>query len=89
MSTKEFVSAKPQKGEIVFIHARVVQGAEVLMVGTDAWAQVVSTKSLGTKRVKGGKGQGESETSGTTSEASSGADGRAGSSIREDVLRGV
>ena len=42
MSTKEFVSAKPQKGEIVFIHARVVQGAEVLMVGTDAWAQVVS-----------------------------------------------
>ena len=29
-------------GEIVFIHASVVQGAEVLMVGTDAWAQVVS-----------------------------------------------
>ena len=29
-------------GEIVFIRASVVQGAEVLMVGTDAWAQVVS-----------------------------------------------
>ena len=29
-------------GEIVFIHASVVQGAEVLMVGTDAWAQVVN-----------------------------------------------
>ena len=28
--------------EIFFIHASVVQGAEVLMVGTDAWAQVVS-----------------------------------------------
>ena len=27
-------------GEIVFIHASVVQGAEVLVVGTDAWAQV-------------------------------------------------
>ena len=33
---------KSTKREIVFIHASVVQGAEVLMVGTDAWAQVVS-----------------------------------------------
>ena len=33
---------KTTKGEIVFIHASVVQGAEVLMVGTDAWAQIVS-----------------------------------------------
>ena len=29
-------------GEIVFVHASVVQGAEVLMVGTDAWVQFVS-----------------------------------------------
>ena len=29
-------------GEIVFIHARAVQGAEVLTIGTDAWVQVVN-----------------------------------------------
>ena len=29
-------------GEVVFIHASVVQGAEVLVVGTEAWTQVVS-----------------------------------------------
>ena len=33
---------KAPTGEIVFIHATVAQGAEVLMIGTDAWAQVVS-----------------------------------------------
>ena len=37
-----FAFGKTTTGEIVFIHASVVQGAEVLMVGTDAWAQVVS-----------------------------------------------
>ena len=37
-----FGFGKTSTGEIVFIHASVVQGAEVLMVGTDAWAQVVS-----------------------------------------------
>ena len=37
-----FGFGKTATGEIVFIHASVVQGAEVLMVGTDAWAQVVS-----------------------------------------------
>ena len=39
---KGFGFGKTTMGEIVFIHASVVQGAEVLMVGTDAWAQVVS-----------------------------------------------
>ena len=39
---KDYVYGKTTTGEIVFIHASVVQGAEVLMVGTDAWAQVVS-----------------------------------------------
>ena len=29
-------------GEIVFIHASTVQGAEVLTIGTDAWVQVVN-----------------------------------------------
>ena len=39
---KGFCFGKTTTGEIVFIHASVVQGAEVLMVGTVAWAQVVS-----------------------------------------------
>ena len=29
-------------GEIIFIHASAVQGAEVLTIGTDAWMQVVN-----------------------------------------------
>ena len=33
---------KATKGEIVFIHASAVQGAEVLTIGTDAWVQVVN-----------------------------------------------
>ena len=37
-----FGFGKTSTGEIVFIHASVVQGAEVLMVGTDAWAHVIS-----------------------------------------------
>ena len=39
---KGFGFGRTTTGEVVFIHASVVQGAEVLMVGTDAWAQVVS-----------------------------------------------
>ena len=33
---------KASTGEIVFIHASAVQGAEVLTIGTDAWVQVVN-----------------------------------------------
>ena len=33
---------KAPSGEVVFVRASVVQGAEVLVVGTDAWTQVVS-----------------------------------------------
>ena len=33
---------KAPTGEIVFIHASAVQGAEVLTIGTDAWVQVVN-----------------------------------------------
>ena len=39
---KGFGFGKAETGEIVFIHTSVVQGAEVLVVGTDAWAQVVN-----------------------------------------------
>ena len=39
---KGFGFGRAETGEIVFVHASVVQGAEVLMVGTDAWAQVVN-----------------------------------------------
>ena len=39
---KGFGSGKALKGETVFIHSSVVQGAEVLTIDTDALAQVVS-----------------------------------------------
>ena len=39
---KGFGFGKAPTGEVVFIHASAVQGAEVLVVGTDAWTQVVS-----------------------------------------------
>ena len=39
---KGFGFGKTPSGEVVFIHASVVQGAEVLMIGTEAWVQVVS-----------------------------------------------
>ena len=39
---KGFGFGKSPTGEIVFIHGSVVQGAEVLTIGTDAWVHVVS-----------------------------------------------
>ena len=47
---KGFGFGKVQSGEVSFIHASAVQGAEVLMIGTDAWARCSSTgrrKGLG------------------------------------------
>ena len=38
---KGFGFGRVPTGEIIFIHASVVRGAEVLMIGTDAWVQVV------------------------------------------------
>ena len=81
---KGFGFGKVPTGETVFIHASVVHGGEVLMVGTDAWVQVVNdeaqcrgrvqcTKRLGTKRLEGGEGQGKGEQSGSASETRSGA----------------
>ena len=39
---KGFGFGKVPSGEVVFIHASVVQGAGVLIIGTEAWVQVVS-----------------------------------------------
>ena len=38
---KGFGFGKVPTGEVIFIHASVVRGAEVLMIGTDASVQVV------------------------------------------------
>ena len=42
---KGFGFGKVPTGETVFIHASVVHGGEVLMVGTDAWVQVVNDEA--------------------------------------------
>ena len=47
---KGFGFGKASTGEIVFIHASAVQGAEVLTIGTDAWVQVVNDEA----RAQGG-----------------------------------
>ena len=47
---KGFGFGKAPTGEVVLIHASVVQGAEVLVVGTEAWTQVVSDQA----RAEGG-----------------------------------
>ena len=39
---KGFGFGKVPSGEVVFIHASAVQGAEVLMIGTEAWVQEVN-----------------------------------------------
>ena len=39
---KGYGFGKALTGEVVFIHASAVQGAEVLTIGTDAWVQVVN-----------------------------------------------
>ena len=80
-----FGLGKVPTGEIVFIHASAVVGAEVLTIGTDAWVQVVnddarpqgvvsSQTSLGTRRMASREGQRESEQGGPAGKASSGTD---------------
>ena len=49
---KGFGFGRAPTGEVVFIHASVVQGAEVLVIGTEAWTQVVSDHA----RAEGGYG---------------------------------
>ena len=53
---KGYGFGKAPTGEIVFIHASAVQGAEVLTIGTDAWVQVVSDDA----RAQGGVSSKES-----------------------------
>ena len=50
---RSFGLGKVQTGETVFIHAVVVQGAEVLAIGTDSWVQVVDDDA----RAKEGYGE--------------------------------
>ena len=52
---KGYGFGKAPTGEIVFIHASAVQGAEVLTIGTDAWVQVVNDDA----RAQGGTEQRE------------------------------
>ena len=96
---KGFGFGKVLTGEVVFIHASVVQGAEVLTIGTDAWVQVMHDDARaqgGYRACKAwghaawrGKRQGEGKQSGRTSKTSSSVDGRAGSPVGEEGLRGM
>ena len=52
---KGYGFGKAPTGEIVFIHASTVQGAEVLTIGTDAWLQAVNDDA----RAQGGIELGE------------------------------
>ena len=77
---KGFGFGKVPTGEIVFIHVSVVHGGEVLIIGTDAWVQVVndearvsSTERLGRNAWERGEGQGKDSQSGSASETRSGA----------------
>ena len=80
-----FGFGKVPTGEIVFIHASAVVGAEVLTIGTDAWVQVVNDdaraqewyrarRAWGQDVWRAEKDKEESEQGGPTSEASSGTD---------------
>ena len=82
---KGFGFGKTPTGQVVFIHASAVQGADVLKIGTDARVEVVnddaraqgevsSQTCLGTRRMESGEGQGESKQGGPASKASSGTD---------------
>ena len=89
---KGFGFGKVQIGEVVFIYASVVQGAEVLVVGTDARMQVLGdhaqvergteAERRGAQSVEGGEGQRAGEPSGDT-------DGGTGSPVGEPSPRGV
>ena len=49
---KGYGFGKAPEGEIVFIHASAVQGAEVLTIGTDAWVQVVNDDARAQERYR-------------------------------------
>ena len=56
---KGFGFGKAPSGEVVFIHASAVQGAEVLVVGTEAWTQVVSDQARAEGRYRARKAWGQ------------------------------
>ena len=56
---KGYGFGKAPTGEVVFIHASAVQGAEVLTIGTDAWVQVVNDDARAQGGIELGKTWGE------------------------------
>ena len=86
---KGYGFGKAPKGEIVFIHASAVQGAEVLTIGTDAWVQVVNDDARAQGRYRAKRAWPETRGRPPTSEASTGTDCRACSSVRKENCRGV
>ena len=56
---KSFNFNKAPSGEVVFIHASAVQGSEVLVVGTDAWTQVVSNHARAKEEYRARKAWGQ------------------------------
>ena len=56
---KGFGFGKAPSGEVVFIQASAVQGAEVLVVGTEAWTQVVSDQARAEGRYRARKAWGQ------------------------------
>ena len=82
---KGFGFGKVPSGEVVFIHASAVQGAEVLMIGTrrrSSPGEVPSPQSLG-GRPRGSKRerQGKGEQSGRACQTSGRAHGRVGGPV--------
>ena len=57
-ANKSFGFGRVPTGEIVFVHASVVRGAEVLTIGTDAWAQDVHDDVRAQGRYRGCKAWG-------------------------------
>ena len=97
---KGYRFGKAPTGEIVFIHASAVQGAEVLTIGNDAWVQVVNDDARAqggyrTKRAWGRnawKAERDKEQANKVAQqvkTSGGADCRACSSVCEEDCRGV
>ena len=95
---KGFGFGRAPTGEVVFIHASAIQDAEVLVIGTQAWTQVVSDharaeggyrarKAWGGERGRRKRTEREDKPSSAASETSSGADGGVGRPIGEQSLR--
>ena len=97
---KGFGFGKAPSGEVVFIHASAVQGAEVLVVGTEAWTQVVSDqaraeggyrarKAWGQRAWREEKDRERANRAALPIPPRSSADGGIGSPIGEQCLRGM